>query len=77
MGNMKKPIQDNTSKTKLFKDGPGGIQLHAGKFRGDSVWHSDDGGKNWWSGHIFSHNAKVTREELVEMAVSILRETPK
>lgn len=58
------------------KDNPNGQQLHAGEFRGKSVWHSDDGGKTWWSGWIFSHSANVTRQELINMAVSIMRDTP-
>ena len=61
---------------RLFKDHPDGEQLHAGEFRGKPVWHSDDGGSTWWSGWMFSHPSSVTREELVNMAVSIIRDTP-
>ena len=64
------------TKQKWFKDGPDGIQLHVGRFRGDSVWHSDDGGKTWWSGFMFSSHSKVTRKELVDMAVSIIQDSP-
>jgi hypothetical protein len=67
---------ENAKKIKLFKDSPGGIQLHAGEFRGKPVWHSDDGGKTWWSGTVFSHNTMVTSDELIQMAVSILQDTP-
>ena len=63
------------AKKKWFKDGPDGIQLHAGTFRDDAVWHSDDGGKTWWSGHMFSHDSHVTREELIALAVGILQDT--
>lgn len=63
-------------KAKWFKDGPAGVQLHAGNFRGKPVWHSDDGGKTWWCCTMFSHTTAVTREELVEMAVGIIRDTP-
>jgi len=64
------------SKTKWFKDGPDGVQLHAGRWRGRDVWNSDDGGETWWCGYQFSNDAKVTRDELIEMAVSILQHTP-
>ena len=64
------------SKQILFKDHPGGLQLHAGKFRGSPVWHSDDGGKTWWCGRVFGRETKVTQKELVAMAVSILRDAP-
>jgi hypothetical protein len=61
-------------KQKLFKDGPDGVQLHAGTFRERKIWHSDDGGKIWWSGYMFSHEAKMTTKELIKMAVSILQD---
>lgn len=60
----------------LFKDSPDGLQLHAGLFRGHALWHSDDGGKTWWCGTVFSHTVAVTREELVDLAVSIIRDVP-
>jgi len=63
-------------KQRLFKDHPDGLQLHAGTFRGKRVWHSDDGGKTWWCGTMFSHATAMTREELVELAVGIIRDTP-
>ena len=63
-------------KQRLFKDHPEGLQLHAGNFRGKRVWNSDDGGKSWWCGYLFSNEAKVTRKELIEMVVSILQDTP-
>jgi len=63
-------------KQRLFKDHPDGLQLHAGTFRGKPMWHSDDGGKTWWCGTMFSHTTAMTREELVAMAVSIIRDTP-
>jgi hypothetical protein len=53
-----------------------GLQLHAGTFRGRALWHSDDGGKTWWCGTMFSHETVVTREELVEMAVGIIHDIP-
>ena len=59
------------AKKKLFKDHPGGVQLHAGTHKGESRFHSDDGGKTWWSSCFF----KGTRQELIDMAVSILQET--
>ena len=31
--------------TRPAKDHPDGLQLHAGTFRGEQLWHSDDGGK--------------------------------
>lgn len=63
-------------KKKQFKDMPTGI-LHAGSFNGKYVWHSEDGGKTWWSGFIFSSSAGVTRKQLMEMAVSIIQDLPK
>jgi hypothetical protein len=63
-------------KQRLFKDHPDGLQLHAGTFRGRAVWHSDDGGKTWWCGTMFSHTTAVTLAELIEMAVGIIRDTP-
>jgi len=64
------------AKKKLFKDDPAGEQLHAGRIRGKFAFHSDDGGKTWWSGLMFSHEAKVTSKELEQMALSVLRELP-
>ncbi len=59
---------------KWFKDGPEGVQLHAGEFRGNKkVWHSDDGGKTWWSGFMFSPSTELTRDELIKLAVTILQ----
>ena len=72
---MGEEIGDDDRK-RLFKDHPDGLQLHAGTFRGKSMWHSDDGGKTWWCGTMFSHTTAITREELVAMAVSIIRDTP-
>ena len=65
-----------SKKPTLFRDHPEGLQLHAGHFRkgNHTVWHSDDGGRHWWSGYIFGHDAKVTRKELISMAESILRD---
>jgi hypothetical protein len=60
------------SKGKLFKDGPDGVQLHAGKLHGKRILHSDDGGKTWWSGTFI----QCTRKELIDLAVSILQDTP-
>lgn len=65
-----------TKRQLLFRDSPSGLQLHAGRFRGKPLWHSDDGGKTWWCGMMFSSITAVTRDELVEMAVGILRDTP-
>jgi len=61
------------AKKKMFKDGPDGEQLHAGMFLGERRFHSDDGGETWWSGYMFSG---VTRQELIDLAVSILRAVP-
>jgi hypothetical protein len=47
-------------------------QLHIGTFRDDNVWHSEDDGKTWWCGRQFSSSTNVTRDELKEMATSIL-----
>ncbi len=60
------------SKAKLFKDGTDGVQLHAGKLHGKRILHSDDGGKTWWSATFIN----CTRKELVDLAVSILQDTP-
>jgi hypothetical protein len=64
-------------KPRLFRDHPDGLCLHAGKFRGHDLWHSEDGGNTWWCGHLFSGDAKVTLDELIEMAVGILRDAPR
>lgn len=51
-------------------------QIHASEFRGSPLWHSEDNGKTWWSGMMFSHSVNVTRDELIEMAIGILRDVP-
>jgi len=62
-----------SAKPKWFKDGPGGQQLHVAMVRGQRVWHSDDGGAEWWGGIHISHDMHFTREELRELALGILR----
>ena len=52
------------SKTKWFKDGLDGVQLHVDR------WHSDDGGETWWTGDW----SNMTRKELRRMAERILQE---
>jgi len=69
--NRKGPMK----KQRLFRDYSDGLQLHAGALRGKPLWHSDDGGETWWSGRIFSHDANITRAELIEMAEGIIRDT--
>lgn len=65
------------AKKRLFRDHPDGVQLHAGTFRRKHVWNSDDGGGTWWSGRVFAPTPRpVTRDELIKMAVSILRDVP-
>lgn len=51
-------------------------QIHAGAFRGSPLWHSEDDGKTWWSGYMFSHSSHVTREELLDMALGVIRDVP-
>ena len=61
----------------LFKDRPSGLQMHAGKcpLGKSSVWHSDDGGKSWWSGYVFGHGAKMmTTKMLRGMCRSVLHD---
>jgi len=53
---------------------PDGLRFRAGEFRGKPVWYSDDGGETWWCGTSFAPSTKVTHDELIKMAVSILQD---
>ena len=46
-------------------------QLHAGKYKNDSVYHSDDGGKTWWSGFMFDG---ITKKQLLKLAISLIQD---
>lgn len=45
-----------------------GTQLHAGKYHGQSVYHTNSKG-HWWSGFMF-HD--ITEHELMAIALSVV-----
>lgn len=57
-----------------FKDSPGGIQLHAGDYKGKQVFNSDDGGKTWWCSRFFSKvtAAQLTAAQLRKLGASLV-----
>lgn len=57
-----------------FKESPRGVQLHAGLIDETYVWHSDDLGRTWWSGCMFSHSYKMTKNKLLKLCKGIIKD---